>query len=47
MSQGEHVVEIGPGDFLVWDASTPHDVEVLGPETGRMLVIYARRAIRR
>ena len=47
MTQGEHVVEIGPGDFLVWDASIPHDVEVIGPEPGRMLVIYPRRSIRR
>lgn len=47
MTQAEHVVELGPGDFLVWDASIPHDVEVVGPETGRMLVIYPRRSVRR
>jgi len=47
LSQGEHVVEMDPGDFLVWDASIPHDVEVIGTDVGRMLVIYPRRAIRR
>ena len=40
-------VEMDPGDFLVWDASIPHDVEVIGTDVGRMLVIYPRRAIRR
>jgi len=42
MSQGEHTYELGPGDYLAWDASIPHDVEVLGGEPGRMLLIYAR-----
>jgi transcriptional regulator with XRE-family HTH domain len=43
MSQGEHVTEIGPGDYLAWDPTIPHDVESLGPEEGRMLMIYPRR----
>lgn len=42
MSQGEHSVELGPGDYLAWDASVPHDVENIGKEQGRMLLIYAR-----
>jgi transcriptional regulator with XRE-family HTH domain len=46
MTQGEHVVELGPGDYLAWDPSVPHDVECLGPETGRMLVIYPRHGRR-
>ncbi len=43
MTQGDHVVELGPGDFLVWDASVPHDVENIGDDEGRMLIVYPRR----
>jgi transcriptional regulator with XRE-family HTH domain len=43
MSQGDHVVDLGPGDFLVWDASVPHDVENIGDEDGQMLIVYPRR----
>jgi transcriptional regulator with XRE-family HTH domain len=46
MTQGEHVVELGPGDFLMWDAGVPHDVENIGDETGRMLIFYPRRGSR-
>ncbi len=46
MSQGDHVVEVGPGDYVAWDPTIPHDVECLGPEVGRMLVIYPRHARR-
>jgi transcriptional regulator with XRE-family HTH domain len=46
MSQGEHVVELEPGDFLVWDAAVPHDVENVGGGPGRMLIVYPRRGIR-
>jgi transcriptional regulator with XRE-family HTH domain len=42
MTQGDHVVELGPGDYLAWDASLPHDVEALGPEPGSMLVVTLR-----
>ena len=44
MTQGENVVELGPGDYLAWDPSVPHDVENIGDATGRMLVIYPRHA---
>ena len=46
MTQGSTTVEIGPGDSLAWDPTVPHDVECLGPETGRLLVIYPRHARR-
>lgn len=42
LSQGEHVVELGPGDYLAWDPTIPHDVECLGPDTGRLLIVYPR-----
>jgi len=46
MSQGDTVVEVGPGDYVAWDPTTPHDVACLGPEPGRILVIYPRHARR-
>ena len=46
MSQGDHTVELGPGDYLAWDPSVPHDVENVGDEPGRMLIIYPRHARR-
>lgn len=27
--QGDHVVEIGPGDYVRWDGTIPHDGEVI------------------
>ena len=42
MTQGDHTFELGPGDYLTWDASIPHDVENIGSEPGRLLLIYAR-----
>jgi len=44
MTQGETSVEMGPGDYLAWDPTIPHDVECLGPDPGRLLVIYPRHA---
>ena len=43
LTQGEHVADLGPGDYLAWDPTIPHDVECLGPEEGRMLMVYPRR----
>jgi mannose-6-phosphate isomerase-like protein (cupin superfamily) len=45
-SQGEHVAELGPGDYLAWDPSVPHDVKNIGGEPGRMLIVYPRRTWR-
>ena len=42
MSQGDHVSELGPGDYLAWDPTVPHDVENIGDEPGRVLLIYPR-----
>jgi transcriptional regulator with XRE-family HTH domain len=43
MTQGQHVVELRPGDYLTWDATVPHAAESIGKEPGRILVVYARR----
>ena len=43
MTQGEHVIELGPGDYLRWDGLIPHDAEVISEEPGRMLIIRLTR----
>jgi mannose-6-phosphate isomerase-like protein (cupin superfamily) len=39
MEQNDHQVEVGPGDYVVWDAERPHDVELLGDEPGSMIIV--------
>jgi transcriptional regulator with XRE-family HTH domain len=39
LSQGDHVVELGPGDYLRWDGTIPHDAEVIGDEEGHILIV--------
>jgi transcriptional regulator with XRE-family HTH domain len=39
MSQGDHTVELGPGDYIRWDGTIPHDAEVIGPDEGRMIIV--------
>jgi transcriptional regulator with XRE-family HTH domain len=39
MTQGDHVVEVGPGDYIRWDGAVPHDAEVIGDEEGHMLIV--------
>ena len=46
MTQGDHTVELGPGDYLAWDPTIPHEVENVGTENGRILIIYPRRGRR-
>jgi transcriptional regulator with XRE-family HTH domain len=43
MTQGEHVVDAGPGDYVRWDGTVPHDAEVTGTEDGAMLIVSLRR----
>jgi transcriptional regulator with XRE-family HTH domain len=42
MAQGEHVIEIGPGDYVRWDGTIPHDGETTSPDGGSMLIIRIR-----
>ncbi|HEX7490773.1 MAG TPA: helix-turn-helix domain-containing protein [Candidatus Limnocylindrales bacterium] len=44
MSQGERVVELGPGDYLRWDGTIPHDAEVIGPDEGHLLIVTLARS---
>jgi transcriptional regulator with XRE-family HTH domain len=46
MTQGDRSFEVGPGDYVAWDPTLPHDVQCLGPDRGRMLVIYPRHGRR-
>ncbi|MEA2607885.1 MAG: hypothetical protein QOJ75_128 [Chloroflexota bacterium] len=39
LTQGDHVVEVGPGDYVRWDATIPHDAETLGDTEGAMLIV--------
>jgi quercetin dioxygenase-like cupin family protein len=41
-TQGEHTVELGPGDYLRWDGSVPHDAEVIGDEEASILIFRIR-----
>lgn len=42
LTQGAHSVELGPGDYLLWDATIPHDAEPLGDEPVSLLLISHR-----
>lgn len=39
MTQGDHVIEVGPGDYIRWDGTIPHDAEVVGDEEGHVLIV--------
>ena len=39
LRQGEHTVELGPGDYLRWDGSIPHDGQVVGKSEAALLII--------
>jgi transcriptional regulator with XRE-family HTH domain len=42
MTQGDHTVELGTGDYLRWDGSVPHDGEVVGDDEAAILIIRIR-----
>ena len=42
MTQGEHSFELGPGDYIAWDPSIPHDAANIGDGPGRILIISPR-----
>ena len=43
LTQGPHVTELGPGDYLRWDGLIPHDAEAIGDEPASMLIIRLTR----
>jgi transcriptional regulator with XRE-family HTH domain len=42
LMQGDHVIEVGPGDYVRWDGTIPHDAEVVGEDGGAMLIFRIR-----
>lgn len=42
MTQREHTVELGPGDYLRWDGSVPHEGEVVGEDEASILIVRIR-----
>ena len=44
LQQGDHVVEVGPGDYLRWDGAIPHEGEVIAvdPERGDAAMLIVR-----
>ncbi len=42
LRQGEHVVEVGPGDYVRWDGTIPHDGEVIGDVDGGAAMLIIR-----
>ncbi len=42
LTQGDHVVEVGPGDYVRWDGTIPHDGEIVGDDEAAMLIIRIR-----
>jgi transcriptional regulator with XRE-family HTH domain len=44
ITQGDTVVEAGPGDYVLLDGTVPHDAEPIGDEPTRLLIVYPRGA---
>lgn len=42
ITQGETVLEAGPGDYILLDGTLPHDAETIGDDPARLLIIYPR-----
>ena len=42
MTQGATVIETGPGDYVRWDGTIPHDAELMSEGGGSMLIIRIR-----
>ncbi|HVL25429.1 MAG TPA: XRE family transcriptional regulator [Thermomicrobiales bacterium] len=41
LRQGNFTADLGPGDYVVWDGTFPHEAENIGEGTARVLVITA------
>jgi transcriptional regulator with XRE-family HTH domain len=42
ITQGDSVVEAGPGDYVLLDGTLPHDAVSVGSEPARLLIVYPR-----
>ena len=43
LTQGEHSVEVGPGDYVLWDATIPPDAAAIGDEAPVVLIVSTRQ----
>ena len=43
LTQGEHSVDVGPGDYVLWDATIPHDAASIGDEPPILLIVSTRQ----
>lgn len=41
-TQGDVMVEAGPGDYVLLDGTLPHDAQVIGDEPAHMIIVYPR-----
>lgn len=42
ITQGDSVVEAGPGDYVLLDGTLPHDAQALGDQSARLIIVYPR-----
>jgi transcriptional regulator with XRE-family HTH domain len=42
ITQGDSVLEAGPGDYVLLDGTLPHDAESIGAEPARLMIVYPR-----
>jgi transcriptional regulator with XRE-family HTH domain len=42
MRQGDHELEVGPGDYVRWDGAIPHEAEAIGDGESAMLIVRIR-----
>lgn len=42
ITQGDSVVEAGPGDYVLLDGTLPHDAETIGDQPARLIIVYPR-----
>jgi transcriptional regulator with XRE-family HTH domain len=42
ITQGDSVVEAGPGDYVLLDGTLPHDAETIGDRPARLIIVYPR-----
>ena len=43
MTQGDHVVDTGPGEYVRWDGTIQHDAEVRNETEAAMVIVSLRR----
>jgi transcriptional regulator with XRE-family HTH domain len=49
MTQGDHTVELGPGDYMRWDGTIPHNAEIVasddGPDAAVLIIRVGRPGV--